>query len=199
LLYKFPFTQGKNDGFESRSRHKHKTLGAIQEHTQNITVTTTKYRFNTLRLITLWFLPLFFTALIMVLLYLKVGKSSGLKFLDFIIWALLFVFTVGLFLYLFLNHLPFARHTELAITRQGSIVNEIKITLGDIIYTTDYADIKEVIEYSTAKLPWSSIIKWEIITKDNQIIISSLTISKYNFERIFWNKIKEKTHLFPKI
>jgi hypothetical protein len=138
-------------------------------------------------------------ALISVMLYFKVGKSSHLKLMDFIFWAFLFVFTVGLFLYLFFNHLPFARYTELAITQQGSVVNQITITHGSVRYTTDYVDIKEVIEYSTAKLPWSSIIKWEIITKDYQIFISSLTISQYNFERIFWDKIKQKTHLLPKV
>ena len=135
----------------------------------------------------------------MVLLYLKIGNTFQLQFIDIVVGVLIFVYSVGLFIYLFFNHLPLAKQTELAISRQGAFVNQIKITQGGNIFSTNYNDIKEVIEYSSVKLPWSSIVKWVIITKDNQIMISSLTISQNNFERNFWDKINQKPHLLPKI
>lgn len=174
-------------------------LAGIHKWSQNIKVTTTNYKFDTARLINLWIFPVFIFLVIIVLLYSNITKPSQLQFVDIVVGAIMFIYAVGFFIYLFLNHLPLAKQTELAITRQGTVVKQIKIIQGHNIFTTNYNDIKEVIEYSTVKLPWSSIVKWVIITKDNQIMISSLTISQNNFERNFWDKIKQKPHLLPKI
>jgi hypothetical protein len=61
------------------------------------------------------------------------------------------------------------------------------------------SDIREVFEYSTRRLPWSSIAKWVIKNNDREFEVSSLTISKLDFERYFWNKTKDKVSLFPRL
>ena len=162
-------------------------------------MTETKYKFDTIRRLNLWLLPTLFLLLIAAAIYSKFNTSSQFKLIDIIGWTSFFVFVVGIFMYLFFNHLPIARKAQLVITGVGTNDKGIEITQGDTFYATHSSDIKEIVEYSTSKLPWSSIIKWKIITDDNQITISSLTISKYNFERYFWNKIKVKTSLLPTI
>jgi hypothetical protein len=157
-------------------------------------VTEERYIFNASRLITLWLLPIFFTFLILFLIYLKFDSTNELTLTDIIAWTLFSTFAVGFFVFLFFNHLPFAKQTELIVVDKN-----FKIIQGDNSYLTNYGEIKEIVEYSSNKLPWSLIMKWKIKLSEREIIISSLTISKFNFERHFYGKIKHETSLLPTI
>lgn len=137
-------------------------------------------------------MPLLLSGLILLFLYSKFDSFKDLSGEDILVWTLFFIFSVGIFVFLFFNHLSLARQTELVITTKT-----LKIIQRGQAYSCDMKDIKEVIEYSTGRLPWSSIIKWIIKAGDREFVISSLTISKLNFERHFWNKTKDKTSLFP--
>ncbi len=108
------------------------------------------------------------------------------------VWVLFFTFFVGIFGLLFFNHLPIAKQTELVLSRKIFRINQ-----GGKQYSYDMNEIDEVIEYSTGRLPWSSIIKWKLKVDNIEFVVSSLTISKINFDRHFWNITKEKLSLFP--
>ena len=155
-------------------------------------MTEIRYKFNTTRLINLWFIPTLLTTLFFALFYLKFDRLQYLSYKDIIVWGLIFICFAGVFIFLFINHLQLARQTELII--QGKT---FKIIQGVHSYSGDLSTIKEIIQYSTGRLPWSSIIKWKIKTGDREFVISSLTISKLNFERHFNNKIKDKTSFMP--
>lgn len=157
-------------------------------------MTEKRYKFDTIRLINLWLLPTFFTALIIVLFYSKFDKFSQPKLIDIIAWSLLFVFAVGLFIFLFFNHISFARQTELVFFDK-----QLQLFQGDKSSAIDFKDIKEIIEYSSKKLPWGHIMKWKIVTTDKEFVVSSLTISQFYFEKYFWGKIKHKVSLLPTI
>jgi hypothetical protein len=131
-------------------------------------------------------------ALMFVLIYSKIGSGQEFSAKDIFGWVFFFIFSAGIFIFLFVNHLPLARQTELILSNKT-----LKIVQQGQSYSCNLSDIKEVFEYSTGRLPWSSIAKWIIKTDDREFVVSSLTISKLNFERYFWNKTKDKTSLFP--
>ncbi len=157
-------------------------------------MTEYKYIFNANRLITLWILPTLFTFLTLFLIYSKYESIREFTLKDFIAWTFFFIFFVGLFIYLFINHLPYARQTQLII-----INKTFKIIQSDNSYTANFSDIEEIVNYSANKLPWGYIMKWRLKTADKEVIISSLTISQFNFERHFYNRIKHETSLLPTI
>lgn len=111
-----------------------------------------------------------------------------------IAWTLFFIFAVGLFVFLFFNHLPIARQTELSVKGKT-----FQIIQNKHCYSANFDDIKEIVEYSSKKLPWGFIMKWKIKVANNEIVVSSLTISQFNFKRHFHNKIKHKVSLLPTI
>ena len=120
----------------------------------------------------------------------KTENSSSIQILAFVIFL---IFTTGIYIFLLFNHLRIARQTVLKIVNRQININQFEKSA-----TINFEDIKEIIEFSTAKLPWSRLIIWEINTTNNHHYrISSLTISKSEFERFFWNKIETKTKLFP--
>jgi hypothetical protein len=135
---------------------------------------------------------MFFTFLILFSIYSKVESVKNLTPTEIIAWTLIFVFTVGIFMFLFFNHLQFARHTRLIIADQT-----FKICQGDYSFSASFENIEEIIEYSSKKLPWGFIMKWKIKVGDSEFIVSSLTISQLNFESYFYKKIKHKVSLLP--
>ena len=157
-------------------------------------MTRNRYKFDNARLINLWLLPVLFTILIIVILYSKFDSLRDISVIDSLVWAFFFMFSVGIFIFLYFNHLPLARQTELIVSSKT-----FEIIQGSESYSCSLGDITQVTEYSTARLPWSSIAKWKVKANDREFVISSLTISKLNFERYFFNKTNQKTSLFPKL
>ncbi len=153
-----------------------------------------RYIFNASRLITLWLLPIFFTFLILFFIYLKFDSINELTLTDIIAWTLFSIFAIGFFVFLFFNHLSSAKQTELIVFDKT-----FKIIQGDYSNLISFDEIKEIVEYSSNKLPWSLIMKWKIKLSEREIIISSLTISQFNFQRHFYDKIKHETSLLPTI
>jgi hypothetical protein len=156
--------------------------------------TESKYNLNAVRLISLWLAPTIFTAIILVFIGADLARGQMLSWKAGIAWGLFVLFAVGVFVYLFFNHLPLARQTQLII--EGKT---IKCSQAGHDWQVKVSDIEEIIEYSANRLPWSYIMKWTIKAGNKQITISSLTISQSNFERHFYNKITHKTSFFPTI
>ncbi len=152
------------------------------------------YKFNTARLINIWLLPVLSMSFMFVVLNLKSDTLQNLSGVDILAFSLFFIFLVGVFIFLFINHLSIALRTELILSRKT-----FEIIKNKKSYKCDLSEITEVIEYSTARLPWSSIIKWKLKVADKEIVISSLTISKLNFERYFHDKTEEKISVFPRV
>ena len=143
-------------------------------------------------MINLWLLPVLLTILMIIFIISKVDSLGDLTWVEILGWVCFFIFSAGMFLFLFFNHLPIAKQTELIITNKN-----FEIIQQGQTYSGELNDITEVVEYSTGRLPWSSIAKWIVKTGDREIVISSLTISKSNFKRYFWNKTIDKTSLLP--
>jgi hypothetical protein len=130
--------------------------------------------------------------LILFLFFARFKTVNESKPVDVLVFVFFLIFFVGIFVFLFFNHLALARKTELVIEgQQLTIVNDGK---AEIISSSDILSIKE---YTANRLPWGSVIKWNIAVKEKEYIISSLTISRLNFERHFHIKIETKTSLVP--
>lgn len=121
----------------------------------------------------------------------KIWQPSNMSWVDIIVWALLWFGFVGIFVFLFFNHLPHARRTEVVMTR-----STFQIIQNGEEYSCGRDEITEVIERSTYRIPWSHVIKWTIKTKDREFVISSLIISRLTFESYFWNKTRHVTAFF---
>jgi len=155
-------------------------------------VTENKYEINLLRILIVLSYPLIFVTLILLFLILKYQSTQELSYETSTITAILLFLCLVPFFILFINHIIYANKTKLIIS------NKIIIIIQDgekNVY--DLSDIKKVIEYSTRRFPWSTIVKWELITIDKTYKISSLTISKLNFGRYFYNKIDYQIKVFP--
>jgi len=157
-------------------------------------VATTQYKFTSSRLIALWFYPAFFLVLIAVVIYSKMSGGKALPIFNMVALAIFFVAAVGPFVFLFFNHLALAKKTVITIADKN-----IQVTQADTNFSASFDEIKTITEYSSKSTPWSFIIKWEIQTVTQQVTISSLTISKYNFQNYFSNKIVQEATVLPKI
>jgi hypothetical protein len=138
--------------------------------------------------------PFLFSIILLVGILLKINGTTGFKLVDYFVWLFLFLFFAGVYVFLFINHFSLARNTEVFITyRDFEIVQNGKKIQGS------FNDIQHIMEYNARRLPWMSIIKWEITVGSQKIILSSLTISKSSFDRYFYNKIDEQFAFFPRI
>jgi hypothetical protein len=137
---------------------------------------------------------MFFLALFLFLFLSKFENISEAKPVDIIGFSLLILFSVGTFIFLFFNHLPLARQTELIIKgKQLTIVREGK---EERIHFSEITGIKM---YTAKKLPWGFIMKWCLTANGKEYVISSLTISQLNFERHFHDKTETKVSVFPTV
>lgn len=155
---------------------------------------TTEYKFNISRLIALWFFPAFFLVLIAVLIYSKVSVGKELPLFNMIALGIFFIAAVGPFAFLFFNHLALAKKTVITIADKN-----IQITQAGTNFSASFDEIKTITEYSSKSTPWSYIMKWKLQTATQEVTISSLTISKYNFHNHFGNKIVHEATVLPKI
>ena len=182
--------------FETRPNAKPKPLAAILELSFQKThkVTENRYRLTPYRLLVLWSLPIFFLAFFLFLFFSKFGTIYEAKFIDILAFTLLILFSVGTFVFLFFNHLPLARQTELII--QGKLLTIVR---DGKVERIDFSEITSIKEYTAKKLPWGFIMKWSLKTNEKEYIISSLTISQLDFERYFHDKTETKVSLFPTV
>lgn len=153
-----------------------------------------EYRYTTKRVISLWSVPGWLTAFMVFLILSGHDTIASVKWPEKIAWLLFFIFAVGPFSFLFFNHLRLAKDTRL-IFRD----NTLQVEQAGETYTVHFSDMEEIVEYSAWKLPWSSIMKWQIKTPGRRIVISSLTISEPAMDHFFWNKMKHKITLLPVI
>jgi hypothetical protein len=153
-----------------------------------------RYRITPYRLLVLWSLPIFFLTFILLVFFSKFDTIYEARRIDIIAFTLLILFSVGTFVFLFFNHLPLARQTELVI--QGKLLTIIR---GGKVERINYSEITSIKEYSAKRLPWGFIMKWSLKTNEKEYIISSLTISQLNFERHVNDKTETKVLLFPKV
>lgn len=152
------------------------------------------YRLNTLRIINLWFFPTLMFILCLFAFFSKFNSLHDARVIDIVGLTFLLVFSVGIFVFLFFNHLPIARHTKLIVKSK-----QITIIQGEKEAVIDFDSITKIEEYTANRLPWGRIVKWCISSNGKIYTISSLTISQLNFERHFHNKTDSKTNLFPMV
>ena len=153
-----------------------------------------RYRLNASRTVNLWFLPVFFLILTLFMFFMKNGSVSQAPTIDIIGFTLFLIFVVGIFMFLFFNHLPLANRTEIIVKgKQFLIIQNGKED------STNFDDITKIEEYTANRLPWGRIVKWCLTANDKTYTISSLTIAQLNFERYFYNKTVSRTTLFPTI
>lgn len=153
-----------------------------------------RYKLNTTRLINLWFLPFFILILTLFIFFSKFDNLHQARKIEIIAFTFFLIFFVGIFVFLFLNHLKIAIRTELIVKGKQLILIQ-----GEKEETVDFNDITQIREYTANRLPWGRIIKWCLTANGNTYTISSLTISQLNFERYFYDKIESKTTFFPTI
>jgi hypothetical protein len=157
-------------------------------------LTATKYKFGKERVLSIWLLPVIITLITIFSFYTKIESQRNISVTDLLAWIIFSLFAVGIFIILFFNHLRLARHTELEITQKSFAIIQYSKS-----YSFELSEITEIIEYSTGRLPWSSIAKWSLKVGEREFIISSLTISKPNFDRHFYNKKKQIDSFFPTV
>jgi hypothetical protein len=156
--------------------------------------TENRYHFNLSRFLSLWSLPIILLAMLTFLFFSKYEKLNEAKSVQLLALSLFMLFCVGPFAFLFFNHLPLARRTMLIIKDKI-----LYILIDGQQEKIEFLEIKNITEYSTAKLPWSSIRKWIISANEKEYVISSLTISNLNFERHFYDKIETKVSFLPMV
>jgi hypothetical protein len=127
-----------------------------------------------------------------LLIYLDYRQRSHIDFKKLIGFALLLLFVWAGLIFLLLNDWPFARKTTLVIERQV-----LKLNVNGTDHSIPFADIKEIVVHTAGRLPWSAIVKWEIMTENDCFISCSLTISEFQFERFFFNKIRKQFVFMP--
>ena len=157
-------------------------------------MTEKKFKINALRIISLFIIPALIILIFLFILFIGPRKESPGKLINILIVSLLGLFILGVFIFLFVNHLNFAKTTELTF-----INKELYIYQNDIKEKVNFSDIEKITEYSTSKLPWSTIMFWRLKTNKKEYLISSLTISKFNFDGYFHNKIEQIPTFFPTI
>ncbi len=157
-----------------------------------------RYELDKARIFNLWLMPATFSTDILVAFFSRYKSVPQITVVEVVVWTGLMICVLGVFVFLFFNHLPIAKQTKLLVIGVGIVDKEIQITQGGTLFKMRFSEIKDVIEYSTStRLPWSPIIKWEIISTSHQVTLSSLTISSGNFERHFWNKIRWEKDSLP--
>jgi len=156
------------------------------------------FKFNFHRIVSLWSLPVFFIGFI-GLVFIADNKSlHNLESKELFAWTLFFVFSVGIFGLLFFNHLPLALRTELFFDR-----DVLELRQNDQSFKISLQKVVEVQEFSTnlkagwSKLPWSSVVLWKIITPTGNYFVSSLTISKDDFNKYVPKDFHYRMRLFP--
>lgn len=104
------------------------------------------------------------------------------------------IFTIPTLLIL-LNHYKYSKETILEIVNKT-----VTIHSGDESETFNFDEIKNITEYHAYKgTPFGVLEYWRIETITHIFYISGLVISKSDFDRFFWNKIEEKTKVWPKM
>lgn len=143
------------------------------------------------RLLSLWILPLIVLAFAS---WLFIDFTSSLRNSFRYVWLFLFFFpSFCFFAFLFFNHLKHANQTRLTIF----IDKEMIIEQYGRRQQLSFSEIQEITERSISKFLWSGVFYWKIKTVDQVFIISSLTISRANFERYFYNRTDQQTDFFP--
>lgn len=153
------------------------------------------YKFDVERVVSLWLLPFLFGILVLILFIFKVlDYDDPITLVDVLVYLCLLIFSTGIFIFLFFNHLSYAKNVEL-ITSDS----EIEIIRNEKSVIIQVKNIEAIYEYYARRLPWSGIRKWIFVTTDDEVVVSSLTISWLDFHRLFSKKIVDKDFLFPTI
>ncbi len=156
-----------------------------------------KYTLNFTRLISLISFQILFLAFVGLLVFEKINSNVEIDISMIIAFIFLILWIFGVFIVLFVNHFKLGRNTVIKVLAGKFPIKTITIHQNSSIYVFQLTEIKEIVEYSTHRHPWSGIKKWLIITDKNEIWISSLTISSFKFELYFNDKIQVKHTLIP--
>ena len=153
-----------------------------------------KYQYNTTRAVLLWAFPTAIILLSTLFIYLEATHSLKLGTWNILVPTLLLLSIAGIFLLLFINHLPIAGTTKIILS--GKIFTIIQ---GDTTISGNVDEVQSVEACYCRRSPWSSIRKWVIQVHEKQITVSSLTISASVFEMYFQQYIIHQQCIFPTI
>jgi hypothetical protein len=156
-----------------------------------------KYKFSFLRLFSILSLPLILLTILILMFYERLFVSREIETTILFGFVFMLFWSIGVFLLLFFNHLSIVRTTVMLVLDKKYPEKEITVFQTDKKICFQVSEVTQITEYSTSKLPWSGIKKWHIKTNETEVWISSLTISSFRFEELFYNKIEDKTSFFP--
>jgi hypothetical protein len=158
------------------------------------------FKFNAYRIFSLWIVPLILLAFMILVFQVDRKSMWNMKPIELVAWCLFLVFSVGIFSFLFFNHLSFASKSRVIFENES-----IEVIQKNKVYTVRLADIQKVVEYSidnkytSGKLPWGSLMKWKIVTANEEVYISSLTISKDDFKKYINKELTYNFSYLPMI
>ena len=118
--------------------------------------------------------PVISTLFIGFIIYTDYHSSSQLSIGKIIAYSVILIVVLGPFFFLFYNHLNFALQTRLVF-----LEDKFEIIQYDKSFVFNVSEIIEVIQYSTdskyssGKLWWGEIMKWEVKTLNSEFVISS--------------------------
>ena len=144
------------------------------------------------RLFGLWVWPLLIQSVFFFTYASSLEKIIITAIANWVILSLWLTMTIGVFSLLFLNHIRYAKGARITINGKQIILEQLSQSLP-----VSFSEIQSVTEYSVGKMPWSGVFFWKIKTSEKEFVISSLTISRNNFERYFYNKTVHVTSFFP--
>ena len=160
-----------------------------------MTSSKTVYKFDTERVVGLWLLPFFFFCCSVLIFYYKLSDyEKPITIIDVFTQVLFFVFSSGIFIFLFFNYLPSEKNKILTISN-----NELFLEDSSRVFSVKLDEIEKINEFNANRLPWGHLRKWEIITSKEKLILSSITISWLDFHRHFGNKIESHVSFFKLI
>ena len=147
------------------------------------------HRLNKLRLVSILFLPI----LVLIILIgieltdgIPLANKSSIKKCVFAFISLAFFLPYVLII---LNHCPYAK--DVVIYFQNK---RVRLIYQGNVKEFHYNEIKKITEYSAYSTGniFRLFMYWCLEVNDEKFIISFLTVSQLNFERMFWSKISEK-------
>ncbi|MFN5135309.1 MAG: hypothetical protein ACK5DG_08320 [Chitinophagaceae bacterium] len=151
-----------------------------------MTSSKSSYKFDIERVVGLCLLPFFFGCLSILILYSKLTDyEDPITVIDVLAYFLFFIFTTGVFIFLFFRYFSSEKNKVLTVTDDVVTIDDKSKTIS-----IKLKEIESINEFHAGRLPWGHLRKWEFVTANEKFIVSSLTISWLNFHRHFGDKIQ---------
>lgn len=147
------------------------------------------YQISLTRIFSILINPVLIAAILLFVF--SIGKNVNMM--------LPFVFCMAILLPYICIIISYWRHAQGVVLKCENKRITIRYPNETFSFTRD--EIKKVTEYHGYILArvTRDFKYWCIVTEERNYIITFLTVSPLNFERLFWNKIEQKSVLWPSI